>query len=61
MINSNNDVCTSILWAISALPERQICKMCMKDNTLLEIIVKIFKESKNANFRLPSLRLLGNI
>lgn len=59
--NTNKDVTILILWALSFLPERQICKMCMKDEDLLKLVLKCYKESTYAHIRLPALRFLGNI
>ena len=61
MLNSNRDVCIGILWALSFLPERQICKIWMNDEQLLKIIIKIYQESRYPYLRFPALRFLGNI
>jgi hypothetical protein len=38
--NNNTDVTISILWAITFLPEHQICKMFTKDEGLLNVVIR---------------------
>mmetsp|Transcript_27172 Transcript_27172/g.24051 ORF Transcript_27172/g.24051 Transcript_27172/m.24051 type:complete len:161 (-) Transcript_27172:469-951(-) len=59
--NNNKDVTISILWALSFLPERKICRLCMTDEPLMLLVLKCYSNSSNPYLRLPALRFLGNI
>ena len=59
--STDKDVTIAILWALASLPERKICKLIMQNESLLELILDVFRRAKCSYLRLPALRFVGNI